>query len=70
MNPITIPNSPQWGTPDVDSNGILFFGGVKSSTGQIWCIRSTNAKNGAVTPTFDQSTPVNMGGDRRITWSD
>ncbi len=28
MDPITIPNAPQWGTPDVDSNGILYFGGV------------------------------------------
>jgi uncharacterized repeat protein (TIGR01451 family) len=62
MNPITIPNAPQWGTPDVDSNGILFFGGVTPSQTQFWCLRSTNARNGAVTPTFDQSTQVNMGG--------
>jgi uncharacterized repeat protein (TIGR01451 family) len=62
MNPINIPNAPQWGTPDVDSNGILFFGGVTSSQTQFWCIRSTNAKNGAVTPSFDQSTAVNLGG--------
>ena len=62
MNPITIPNAPQWGTPDVDSNGILFFGGVTTSKTQFWCLRSTNARNGAVTPTFDQSTQVNMGG--------
>ncbi|HMG06354.1 MAG TPA: sialidase family protein [Chthoniobacterales bacterium] len=63
MNPIFIPNSPQWGTPDVDSNGILFIGGLNINSGQFWCIRSSNAKNGAVTPTFDQSTAVNMGGD-------
>ena len=62
MNPITIPNAPQWGTPDVDSNGNLFFGGVTTSQTQFWCIRSSNARNGAVTPTFDQSTQVNMGG--------
>ena len=30
---------------------------------QIWCVRSINAKNGAVVPTFDQSTAVNLGGD-------
>ena len=29
---------------------------------EIWCVRSTNAKNGAVVPTFDQSTAVNLGG--------
>jgi len=28
MNPINIPNSPAWGTLDVDSNGNLFIGGV------------------------------------------
>ena len=62
MNPIFIPNSPQWGTLDVDTNGNLFIGGVNTNTNQVWCIRSTNAKNGAVTPTFDQSTAVNIGG--------
>jgi hypothetical protein len=62
MDPIFIPHSPQWGTPDVDSNGNLFIGGVNVSTDQVWCVRSTNAKNGAVTPTFDQSTAVNIGG--------
>jgi hypothetical protein len=63
MNPINIPNSPRWGTLDVDSNGNLFIGGVNLDTGQIWCVRSTNAKNGAVVPTFDQSTAVNLGGE-------
>ena len=62
MNPINIPNIPRWGTLDVDSNGNLFIGGVNLDTGQIWCVRSTNAKNGAVVPTFDQSTAVNLGG--------
>jgi hypothetical protein len=62
MNPINIPNSPAWGTLDVDSNGNLFIGGVNLTTNQIWCIRSINAKNGAVVPTFDQSTAVNLGG--------
>jgi hypothetical protein len=63
MDPINIPNSPRWGTLDVDSNGNLFIGGVNLDTGRIWCVRSTNAKNGAVVPTFDQSTAVNLGGD-------
>ena len=63
MNPINIPNSPAWGTLGVDSAGSLFIGGVNLSTNGIWCVRSTNAKNGAVTPTFDQSTHVNLGGD-------
>jgi hypothetical protein len=63
MNPINIPNSPAWGTLDVDSAGNLFIGGVNLNTGRIWCVRSRNAKNGGVVPTFDQSTPVNLGGD-------
>jgi FG-GAP-like repeat len=62
MNPINIPNSPAWGSLDVDSNGNLFIGGVNLTVNQIWCVRSTNAKNGAVLPTFDQSTAVNLGG--------
>jgi len=62
MNPINIPHSPQWGTQDVDTNGNLFIGGVQTAIDQVWCIRSSNAKNGAVTPTFDQSTAVNLGG--------
>ena len=62
LNPINIPNSPAWGTLDVDSIGNLFIGGVNFDTNQIWCVRSTNARNGAVTPTFDQSTVVNLGG--------
>jgi uncharacterized repeat protein (TIGR01451 family) len=62
MSPIFIPNSPQWGTLDVDTNGNLFIGGVQTSVNQVWCTRSSNAKNGAVTPTFDQSTAVNIGG--------
>src|SRR5207244_1792130 len=62
MDPTNIPSSPQWGTLDADSNAILFLTSVRTSTGQVWCIRSSNAKNGAFTPTFDQSTPVSMGG--------
>ena len=63
MNPINIPNSPAWGTLDVDSVGNLFVGGVNLTTNRIWCVRSTNAKNGGVVPAFDRSTAVNLGGD-------
>ncbi len=62
IDPVFIPNSPIFGTPDVDTNGNLFIGGVNDNTGVFWCIRSTDAKNGGVTPSFDQSTPVNLGG--------
>jgi hypothetical protein len=61
MNPISIPNSPVWGTLDVDTNGNLFIGGGNFGS-QFWCVRSSNAQNGGVTPTFDRITAVNLGG--------
>ena len=63
LNPVNIPHTPAWGTLDVDSTGNLFIGGENLNNGQMWCVRSTNAKNAAVTPTFDQSTAVNLGGE-------
>ena len=60
QTPLNLPNSPQWGTLDVDTNGNLFVGGESD---QFYCLRSSNAQNGGQTPTFDQVTPVNMGGD-------
>jgi len=61
MNPINIPNDPVWGTLDVDTNGNLFIGGGDEGS-SFWCVRSTNAQIGNVTPTFDQVTSVNLGG--------
>ena len=62
MNPVNIPSQPFWGTLDVDSDGNLFIGGTPSTPDQAVCVRSTNAKNGAVTPTFDQTTFIDIGG--------
>ena len=62
MSPIFIPNSPVWGTLDVASNGNLFIGGAANFTSPFWCVRSSNAQNPGVTPTFDQTTQVNLGG--------
>jgi hypothetical protein len=60
QSPITVPHSPVYGTLDVDTNGNLFLGGEGST---FYCVRSSNAQIGGQTPTFDQSTAVNMGGD-------
>jgi hypothetical protein len=60
QNPINIPNSPVYGTLDVDTNGNLFIGGEGNT---FYCVRSSNAQIGGQTPTFDQNTAVNMGGD-------
>ena len=62
MSPIFLPNSPVWGTLDVDSNGNLFIGGAANFTSPFWCLRSSNAQNPAVTPTFDRVTQVDLGG--------
>ena len=62
MSPIFIPNSPVWGTLDVTTDGKLFIGGAASFSSPFWCIRSSDAQNPGVTPTFDQSTQVNLGG--------
>jgi hypothetical protein len=61
MSPINIPDQPVWGTLDVDTNGNLFIGGGDFGS-SFFCIRSSNAQNGNVTPTFDQTTSVNLGG--------
>ena len=61
QSPVNIPNDPDWGSLDVASNGYLFIGGNDEGS-SFWCIRSTNAQNPGVTPTFDQVTTVNMGG--------
>lgn len=61
--PVNIPNSPAWGTLDVDSNGVLYLAGVNLTTGDIWCERSSNARFAGVTPSFELSTHVELGGD-------
>ncbi|MCW5936193.1 MAG: exo-alpha-sialidase [Fimbriimonadaceae bacterium] len=59
-NPINLPNQPVWGTLDVASNGDLYICGCDFGS-TFYFLKSTNAKNSAVTPTFT-STTVNMGG--------
>ena len=58
--PVTIPNSPVYGTLDVDANGNVYVGGEGFSG--FFCERSSNAQLATQTPRFDQSTAVNLGG--------
>ena len=58
--PVSIPNSPIYGSLDVDTNGNVFVGGEGFSN--FICARSSNAQLATQTPRFDQSTSVNMGG--------
>src|SRR6201982_1770296 len=62
MSAIGMPNAPVWGTLDVDTNGNLFVGGAANFSSPFYCLRSSNAQNPNVTPTFDQVTQVNLGG--------
>ena len=60
QSPVSIPNGPIYGSLDVDTNGNVFLGGEGST---FYCIRSSNAQIGGQTPSFDQVTSVNLGGD-------
>ena len=62
MSPIFMPNSPVWGTLDVATDGNVFVGGASNFSSPFWCLRSSNAQNPGVTPTFDQMTMVDLGG--------
>ncbi len=61
QSPVVIPNSPVYGTLDVDSNGNVFVGGWSGGS-TFRCIRSSNAQNGGQTPSFDRNTSVSLGG--------
>src|SRR5438477_4552293 len=58
QSPLSLPNAPVWGTLDVDTNGNLFIGGASNFSSPFYCLRSSNAQNPNVTPTFDQVTQV------------
>jgi len=58
---VTLPNSPIYGTIDVDTNGNVFVGGWTGGTG-FRCLRSSNAQIAGQTPSFDRNTAVNLGG--------
>lgn len=62
MNPIDIPGQPFWGTPTIGQNGNVYIGGTDGTTEDFRVVRSTNAKNGSVTPSFDLSKLVSLGG--------
>jgi hypothetical protein len=60
QTPINVPNNTDTGALDVDTNGNLFLAGGGSP---FYCVRSSNAQNPNVTPTFDRVTQVNLGGN-------
>jgi hypothetical protein len=60
QSPISPPNFTDTGTLEVDINGNLFVGGGGSP---FRCLRSSNARDPGVTPSFDQNVTVDLGGD-------
>jgi len=63
MDPINVPQRPIWGTIAIDNNGYIYLGGTASGAPGLRVVRSTNARNSAVTPTFDSGVTPNMLGD-------
>ncbi len=63
MDPINLPRTPVWGTIDTAPNGDLYIVGTDGGMPSLRFLRSTNAKNGVVTPSFDRSVFVDMNGD-------
>jgi hypothetical protein len=61
QSPVVLPNSPIYGTLDIDTNGNVFVGGWTGGTG-FRCVRSSNAQIAGQTPSFDRNTAVNLGG--------
>jgi hypothetical protein len=61
QSPVTLPNSPIYGSLDVDTNGNLFIGGWSGGTA-FRCLRSSNAQIAGETPSFDRNTAVSLGG--------
>lgn len=59
-DPVAIPFTPYWATLDVGPDGTLYHFGWNGSAFVL--NRSTNARNAAVTPTFDLTRIVNLGG--------
>ena len=64
-SPVNITNSPVWGTLDVAANSDVFVCGSNGGS-SFYVVRSQNAKNSLVTPTFNLSRTVNMGGSAAI----
>lgn len=61
MDPIFLPSSPVWGSMAIANDGTLYVVGVSFYDGNVWVLRSTNAKYPSLSPSFT-STAVDMGG--------
>jgi hypothetical protein len=60
--PVAVPEEPFWGVSTVAPDGAVFFAGVASFSPGIAVVRSSNAQIAGVTPSFDQTVVVDLGG--------
>lgn len=64
QSPLTLPEPRmRWGTLDTDADGVLYMVGAASSQFGHLFVRSIDAYNPAVTPTFETPVVVNLGGE-------
>jgi hypothetical protein len=66
MNPIPLPNQPYWGTVAIGPAGQLYVVGGFNNSSNYRFLRSSNARDPNVTPTFDLNVAVNLGGTMRF----
>jgi len=59
---VVVPEEPYWGVSTVAHDGAVYFAGVASFSTGIAVVRSSNAQQAGVTPSFDQTTVVDLGG--------
>lgn len=63
MYPIPIPNRPDWGTVTVGPDGAVYVGGNRAGDLSRFSVaKSSNAKDGSITPTWDFTRTVTLGG--------
>jgi hypothetical protein len=62
QGPYAMPTKVKWGTPDVGPDGTLWVAGASLSQNTHYVLRATNAFNAALTPVFDRTVAVNLGG--------
>ncbi len=66
MTPIHVPSYPVWGTMAIGPEGELYVGGISEYwSNDFVVVKSTNAQNPSVTPTFT-AVHTSLGGDVRI----
>jgi len=61
--PVAVPEEPYWGVSTVAPDGAVYFAGLASFSSGIAVVRSSNAQHSGVTPSFDQTVVVDLGGD-------